>query len=152
MSEVFVFKAMIDSLLRRARELHHDNELQSHLVRYICILTSGYLEIAIRSTYARYAQRAAPQRIAHFVHRSVVRFQNPNMERILDITGRFSKEWRKQLQVATEGELKDAVDSIVANRNNIAHGGGVGLSYHQMKDYYNRASRVVSIIEQMCDE
>jgi hypothetical protein len=72
------------------------------------------------------------------------------MEKILQLTGGFSKEWASDLRLKTDGELKDAVDSIAHNRNQIAHGGSVGMTYRQIKDYYDRAIKVIELIENQC--
>ncbi|MBF0553199.1 MAG: hypothetical protein HQK96_01435 [Nitrospirae bacterium] len=48
---------------------------------------------------------------------------------------------------SVKGERKDAIDSIVANRNQIAHGEYVGLSLVLMKNYYKNASEVLEFIK-----
>ena len=75
------------------------------------------------------------------------RFYNPKMEKILNLTGKFNLAWENQLRESTEGELKEAIDSIVANRNRIAHGKDVGISYVIIKKYYANAIKVVEMIE-----
>ena len=51
-------------------------------------------------------------------------FTNAKMGKVLELVGCFSNEWKEELQDATEGELKDAIDSVVSNRRQIAHGQG----------------------------
>lgn len=48
----------------------------------------------------------------------------------------------------TEGELKDAVDAVIANRNKIAHGGDVGITYATIRSYYRNAVSTIEIIEE----
>ncbi|GAF83742.1 unnamed protein product [marine sediment metagenome] len=72
------------------------------------------------------------------------------MGKILDLTRAFNPQWANQLEAATEGQLKDAVNSVVANRNQIAHGRDVGITYVRIKNYYEDVVEVVDLIEKMC--
>jgi hypothetical protein len=69
------------------------------------------------------------------------------MERILDLINRFSPQWAENLRVSTEGRLKDAVDSVVDLRNQIAHGRSVGVTYVRIKDYYGRITEVIDLVD-----
>ena len=55
------------------------------------------------------------------------------------------------LEAYTEGGIKAAVNSIVTNRNKIAHGEDVSLGLAGLKDYYKSAKKLVERLEQMCD-
>ena len=140
----------LDNLFARIGALGGDIELQSHWARYLCVLVSGYLETSVRRIYSEYARTRAAENVADYVYAQLSSFQNPKMEKILELTGSFSREWADDLKVATEGEQKDAVDSIVANRHRIAHGESVGITYATMRRYYENAVRVVELIEQQC--
>ena len=125
-------------------------ELQSHWARYLCILTSAFLELALRELYGHYARQRSAPFVANYVERNLGYVQNPSMDRILTLAGSFSPEWASKLKDQTEGELKDAVDSVVANRNRIAHGEDVGITYARVADYYRRVVRVIEIVEEQC--
>jgi hypothetical protein len=72
------------------------------------------------------------------------------MEKILGVAGGFSPELRSQLQAATSGRLSESVNSIVGNRNNIAHGKDVSLTLHTLTQYYKDASEVVRLMQDLC--
>ena len=72
------------------------------------------------------------------------------MDKILKLTRAFNPDWANKLETETQGEIKAAVDSIVANRHLIAHGIWVGISYIRMKEYYERAIKLVALIEKTC--
>ena len=143
--EISSNKQRLDNLFKKITAFSTDTDLQSHWARYLCILVSGFLETSVRIIYREYAKSKATPQVANFV-------QNPKMEKILQLTGLFSKEWANELRLETEGELKDAVDSIANNRNQIAHGGSVGISYSQIKSYYDRAIEVIELIENQCSK
>lgn len=150
--EISSNKQRLDNLFKKITAFSTDTDLQSHWARYLCILVSGFLETSVRIIYREYAKKKATPQVANFVEGKLEDFQNPKMEKILQLTGLFSKEWANELRLETEGELKDAVDSIANNRNQIAHGGSVGISYSQIKSYYDRAIEVIELIENQCSK
>lgn len=145
-------KQKLDSLFEKVKDFSADTYLQSHWARYLCISVSGFLETSVRIIYREYAKSKAIPQVANFVEGKLEDFQNPKMEKILQLTGGFSKEWASELRLKTDDELKDAVDSIAHNRNQIAHGGSVGISYSQIKSYYERAIKVIELIENQCSQ
>lgn len=150
--EISSNKQRLDNLFKKITAFSTDTDLQSHWARYLCILVSGFLETSVRIIYREYARKKATPQVANFVEGKLEDFQNPKMEKILQLTGLFSKEWANELRLETEGELKDAVDSIANNRNQIAHGGSVGISHSQIKSYYDRAIEVIELIENQCSK
>ncbi len=148
--EVVRYQQRLDNLFSKAGTLSTDIEVQAHWARYLCVLVSGFIEMAVRETYSQYARNKAAPYVANFVDGRLRGFQNPNMERILQLTRLFSPQWEEHLRNSIEGEPKDAIDSIVANRNRIAHGEDVGITYVRIKSYYESAIKVVEVIEEQC--
>ncbi|MBI1747670.1 MAG: hypothetical protein HYR55_13950 [Acidobacteria bacterium] len=148
--EVTRSRQRLDSLFDQVKAFVQDAELQSHWAKYLCILVSGFLETSVREIYSQYTEAKSAPYIVNFVEYQLKSFQNPKMEKILDLTGMFSPEWESSLRNATKGELKDAVDSIVANRNNISHGKSVGITYATVQNYYQNVIKVVELIENQC--
>lgn len=148
--EVISYRDRLNHLFDKTKDFSTDSELQAHWASYLCILVSGFLEISVQTIYRNYASNQAAPNVARFVERKLSGFQNPNMTRILDLTGSFNPNWKENLERATEGELKDAVDSIVANRNNIVHGKHVSITYLRIYQYYQNAIRLVELIENQC--
>lgn len=126
-------------------------ELQAHFARYLCVLVSGYLETAIAQIYSDYAERKGHPHLATYVNRQMSRFQNPNMAKVLSLVRDFNPGWAEELQLSTLGEIKDSVDSVVANRHKIAHGESVGVSLAYARQYYSGAVRLIDLIAKQCD-
>lgn len=141
----------LDSLFERAGRAARDPELQSHWARYLCVLVSGFLETSIRTIFASYASKRADTKVAGFVTAQLGFLQNAKMGNILELVGKFSAEWARQLEIKTQGKIRAAVNSIVANRHKIAHGEDVSLGLAGLKDYYKSAKELVKLIEQQCD-
>ncbi|MDY6786074.1 MAG: HEPN domain-containing protein [Cyanobacteriota bacterium] len=148
--KVVRYKQQLDNLFNKISNLQADSEMQSHWARYLCIRVSGFLEVSIRSIYSQYAKDKAAPPVANYIEKQLSKFQNPNMEKILNVARDFNAEWADELQEFIEGEIKDSVVSIVAVRNQIAHGENVGITYIKIKGYYQNAVKLVEFIEQQC--
>lgn len=148
--EAVRYKQRLDNLFGQISVFSGNPELQSQWARYLCVLVSGFLEISICAIYGEFARRTASPYVANFVKYELGSFQNPKMGKILELTRAFNPQWANQLEVATEGQLKDAVNSVVANRIQIAHGRDVGITYARIKGYYEDVIQVVNLIEGMC--
>jgi hypothetical protein len=142
-------KKKLDELFGQIKSGPEEPEARSHWTKYLCILVSGFIESSIRSIYGQYASSKASPKVANFVGSRLKSFQNPRMDKILDLSGAFSAEWRDELDKAPD-EAKSAVNSIVANRNRIAHGEDVSLTYGMMCDYYRGALKLIDIIDGQC--
>ena len=125
----------------------YDFELQAHWANYLCILVSGFLENSISTIYIEYAKKKATPQIVNFVEKKLEKFQNPKMEKIFQLMDSFDKKWGDQLRTKTEGEIKDAVNSIVDLRNRIAHGKFVNTTYITIKNYYQSSKKLLDVIE-----
>jgi hypothetical protein len=145
--EAVRYKQRLDYLFDKVSVFSDQIEIQSHWARYLCVLISGFIETGVCAIYSRYTQEKAAPCVANYVCSKLNRFRNPNMEDICQLTGLFNARWREKLERATAAEQKDAVDSIVANRNQIAHGANVGISYASVKQYYDRVVEVVELVE-----
>jgi hypothetical protein len=144
-------KLYLDYLFELGAKFKENDELLAHWARYLCVLVSGWVQVSVYSIYNDYSQKRSSANVSIFVSKKLKHLQNPTMENILKLTCEFSPEWKKALEDATRGETKAAINSIVANRNLIAHGESSGVSYVPLKDWYEKAVRGIQIIEEQCN-
>ncbi len=145
------YRQRLNNLFNRAPSFINDSELLSHWAKYLCVLVSGYLETALQYYYCEFSKSKAHPYVSDFAMANIKDFINPKMEKILQLSGQFSKEWKEDLEAFASGERKDAVDSIVANRNNIAHGRSVSLTITRMKRYYEKALEVTEFVKKQVE-
>ncbi len=143
---ILKYRQRLDFLYKKAEDLQSDAELLSEWTKYLCVLTCGFIEQSVKIIYGNYLSQRAHPYIVQFARRTIDQFKNPKMERICQLAERFSTQWADCLRHDTEGELKDAVDSIVANRHLIAHGRDVGLTFARMRTYYAKALAVLKLL------
>jgi len=142
-SDLISFEARIENVLKRAEEADLDDELRSSLARFACVLTSGYLEEAMRVVVGSWCGGKSHPQIHAYVGRQLDWFSNPKVGKILDELSHFSPAWRDAFEDKLTDEEKDAVNSVVNNRHQIAHGRNVGVSPVPMRGYFIGCKSVV---------
>lgn len=142
-------RSRIDAIFARAAGVT-DMELQADLASHLCVVVSGFVEQATRHIFAEYARTKANAAVARYVERQLEGFMNANAAKLCQISGAFNAQWGTDLEAYLEGQRKDALDSVVANRHNIAHGRSVGVTYVRIKEYYEQAKHIVAYLEAQC--
>lgn len=121
------------------------------LARHICVLCSGYLENIVRTTLSTYTTHSRPRaEVMEYVEWSVDRFQNPDFDKILELTGRFKGSWVKSLSASIDQQTLDAITSIVSNRHLIAHGRHSGVSLSLVQGWFAELMKFRRLFEKTC--
>lgn len=148
--EVVSYRDRISAVIRRA-ENQPDLELVADQTKFICVLTSGFLEVSVRSMLAGWCGIRCHPNISNAMESSLRGFQNPKLGKILELIQTFSSDWRAHFEDSLSDQQKDAIDSIVANRHQIAHGRNVGLSLVPMKRYFKDAVDAMELLAAVLD-
>jgi hypothetical protein len=150
-AEVRRQKQRLDAIFKRVAGVGKDLELQSDFARYLCILVSGYLEKAASELVLEHARKTGSPSLQRFVDQRTRKFTNAKAQKLFNLMGDFDADWRNSLEAFVVDDLKDAVDSVVALRNKIAHGESVGVTYQTIVKYYARIQKVVEHMTDLCD-
>ena len=148
-AEVYRMSQQLDAAFDRVREVGYDSELQSDFAKYLCILVSGYIERAVIELVLEHTKINAPS-LLRFVEQRTRRLPNMSASQIQELLGNFSLEWHRKISEVLVDEWKDAIDSIINLRNNIAHGRSVGVTYLTIHGYYQRVKRVIGEVADIC--
>ena len=120
----------------------------------MCVRAAGFVENGLQAIYSEYAVSSSNGPVARYVNSRLEAIYNPNAQRFIDVAGSFSTTWREELQEylqRDDGSRKDALDSIMNNRNQIAHGKSVGITVHRVREYIGRCVEVLEFIEDQCE-
>lgn len=142
-------KEQLDDLFKTVDQLRKSgNQLEAHLTRYLCILVCGFLENAVSAIFTDYVmgKKTSPY-IEKYIENSLRRFQNPALKKILELAGKFNNTWQTNLTLATQGDIEDALKSLINARNSIAHGGTNAITYYTLFDCYNRVIELIDLLE-----
>jgi len=149
--EVHRHKRRLDVLFDKVEDID-DIEMKAEWAKYLCVLTSGYIEQSVRTILSDFADDRSHDVVSSYVSSQLDYFNNPKAGRIEEVARRFNPQWANHIRDAIEGEIKEALNSIVANRHQIAHGRDVDLSFVRMKGFYDRATRAIDILDDLCSE
>jgi hypothetical protein len=139
----------INYLFDKARKTSNDDpEIQAHWAKYLCVLCAGLVETSVPEIFGKRAKAKAEQRIADFVLRSLEKVQNPKCSKLIEVAGRFHKDWAVEIDkyVSADGR-REAVDAIMQHRNQIAHGRKSDITLVRLKDIFKKAVTVLEHIE-----
>lgn len=126
-----------------------DEEIKSHYARYLCVLTSGYLEESVKIIIGNYVSNRTPPAILNYVNSTTSNLTNLKTEKIINFLNTFDSKWKDEFEIILTEEEKDSIDSVVANRHQIAHGKNVGVSYVNIKEWYKNIKNVVEKIDKI---
>lgn len=149
--QVSRLKQRLDATFARSPASTADIEVQSDFAKYMCVLVSGFFENAIIALLLDVAQRRSAPEVAFFVERQLDYWTNPNCDKVAQLLGDFSPDWRKLAEDYLVDERRAAVNSLVALRHKIAHGESVGTSIAQVEAYYATALDVVGFVANLVD-
>ena len=140
----------LQQLINRTQIATENIELQGHWGRYLCVVAAGFLENGLQTIYSRFAQNSASEHVARYFSGSLRRVSNPKAQHFIEVAGSFNPHWGQELANylnADASSRKDALDSIMNNRNQISHGGTVGITVDRVRDYLGRCVQVLEFIE-----
>jgi hypothetical protein len=133
----------VEELLRRAGA-QTDLLVQSDYAKYAVIRISGLLEQAVTEVVQTHVKaQASPTVIAHTEWRMAT-FQNPTVERLLQLVGSFDRRWRLELDGELTQAERGALGSITAQRNKVAHGQDSTISLAQVSQYFDEVKNVLT--------
>jgi len=121
----------VSELAKRAGQLDPDDLVRAHAAQHICVILCGIIERACARLLAAHAVRASSPRVARYAGARLRQLQNLNPPKIEELLHSFDPLWEQEMKTFWSGEIRDAIASIVNNRNQIAHGQQVGVSLVQ---------------------
>ena len=149
--EVDRLKRLLDNTFSRVDQLGTDLEVRSDLARYLCVLVSGYVENAVVELILAHCARQAAPSVQRYVESTLERFTNVNREKLLQLVGTFDSDLLVKLENYIVDEREAALNSVVALRHQIAHGGSAGISYARIREYYSSIQEIVEYLSDLLD-
>lgn len=148
--EVDRLRKRLDATFGRMDSLPPDAEILADYAKYLCVLTSGFIEKALFEIFVEYARRNGGPGLQRYVEGQMRRVTNIKTQRLVDLAASFEPDWRVDLENYIVDQRKGAIDSVVDLRNSIAHGTHVGLTPVRMKNYYASVVEVINHTMDLC--
>ncbi|MBZ6303257.1 hypothetical protein KVH08_00450 [Streptomyces olivaceus] len=125
-------------------------ELTSHYSRYLCVLTSGFVEQSVKELVTEYCRARSSEPIQRYVGSQLKKLRNIDSEKLKQLIESFSVEWWREIAEKYPDEL-DTIGSIATVRNNISHGGDTGITMSTMRQYFGDACTLMDKLAELFD-
>ncbi len=128
-----------------------DVEVKSGFVSYLCIRTYVYVESSVQIILREYVKGVTDDDfITNYINKQLRKHPALKRSELLKLVGNFSEEWKIKLRDSTKGRLGESLDSIVNNRNIIAHGDDVTISFAWLQNYFIDVQTIIELVYQIC--
>ena len=136
-------------MMKLSDSLPEDDELRSHWTRYMCVRAAGLLERSFISILAEYVEKHSDTRVTRRVAEGLERISNPNISVIRDVFGHFDERWKSGVNDGLDQKCRDSVNTIMANRNHIAHGRDVHITPSALAAQFHDLLAVIEYVHEL---
>jgi hypothetical protein len=113
-----------------------DYLIQTHLGKYLIIVTSGYFEQVVQASLTEFARHRSPPEIANYVDSTLSWEGSINRHKLARILNRFDGKWFTEIEKLAQPAEKQAIDSVKELRDQLAHGNENGTGYAAARNYH----------------
>lgn len=140
-------------ILISEKSFEEDDEMKSHLAKYICILCSGFIENAIHNIYIDYVQKEIKNdNIISYFNKSINRINTPLSDKLKEIAKSFNIDWEIEMKAFLHAEERStSLNYIIRERNNIAHGKDSDITLIRIREYHIKTLEIIGFIERQCE-
>jgi hypothetical protein len=120
-------------------------EIETYLVQYLLVAICAEYEKAIEEMVMQRIARAGDARITSLVQGSLgMIFRGLTLSNITGLLGKLDTNLKDEFKAGiTNTPAHVALDSIVSNRDNVAHVGGVQVTFPELRKFYDESKHVI---------
>lgn len=138
----------LDLLLADIEKIQ-DDSIKAEMSKYFCICISGYLENVIKILISEYATNSSQKPLVNYLLQDLKNITNLSDEKMQRLLNKFSSEWNDLYCNEITDQQRQSLNSIISNRNNIAHGQPCNISCSIIKQYYQDLKAVIIILKKI---
>lgn len=141
----------IELLIKFYETTKVDEFTLSHISKFITVLTSGIYEDVIKNILVEYTDKEKVSReIRDYIYDQLKKsFRNPDFGNLTGLISKFSKKWENQIKIKVTEEQKESLNSIVNNKNLIAHGDNCTITFSNIKEYYYKSKEIIILLDSL---
>jgi len=142
---------VINCMITKAKIASRENsELAIMLSSYLAVFISGIYEDCMESLFIQRAAQTGDSKVENFVKEAVHRmFRNPSFDNIIEILKCFDPSYKAILKTKVSTESISGINSIVTNKNNVAHGETASATIGDIEKYHSSAIKVFEKVEKI---
>ncbi len=138
----------LDDLYQQISKVQ-DDEIKAHMSKYFCVKMSGYLENTIKILVANYSEKSSPQAISAYVQNSLKTTTNLSEDKLINLLKKFNDDWAVSFTEKINEQQIESLNSIISNRNSIAHGQQDNISYQIISQYFSDIKQIIGILKEI---
>lgn len=143
-------KKIINDLQSSSPTKTVNSNIKSYIGGYATVAISGLYESCFKEMFEIRAKKANDQELTNFVNNVMDKnFRNPDYNKILEYLNKLDKKIGTKLKKKVQLVHSTALDSIVTNKNNIAHGKNSTITIDDVFGYHKRAMFIFNEIEKL---
>lgn len=151
-AEVSRQHAKLTSAIKKAAASTTDLELHAYWARYFCVIAAGFIENALKELLGDHIRRRSTGAVRKYANGMVLRLQNPNTEKIVQLIANFDDSWAVDIKTFAETNGgKDAIDAIMRHRHSICHGKDSLITIVSLQGYIAKTLDVLERLETHTD-
>ncbi|MCY4000214.1 MAG: MAE_28990/MAE_18760 family HEPN-like nuclease [Bacteroidetes bacterium] len=142
----------VDQALVEIKDSHTNNRIKSLLTQSLVILICGQFEQKIKHILTDRCKSVSDVTIKNFVndhiHKSALR--SLRVSELSGLLGRFHPSYKEKFnqKIKENGQVKTTYESILTNRNSVAHGASITATFDEIRMYYEKAHMILDYFEQ----
>jgi hypothetical protein len=121
--------------------------VQAAFAQYLCVRVSGLVDACVGDILGGHLAHPANRPTARrFAEIRLGKITNLNSQRLCRLLGEFDQQWQAKAEAFLDVERRDALDSLVANRNAIAHGRPTTVTFSRVSEFHKRAVEIIDFV------
>lgn len=138
---------IIDENIKKTKTSVNDPHLASMLSDYLVVFISGIYEDIIEYLFVQRVGKTKDKEIENLVKTLIGRqFRNPEFGKVKKLVDALDSKYGIELS-KLDKKHRDAIDSIVSNKNKVAHGGVSNATINDVAIYHNNALKIFEELE-----
>lgn len=109
---------------------------------------AGDIENVIRYLIIIFCDGSSPKQIESYLTKGTKSITNLDYKKNVNLLGEFCSDWQNEFIKNVTSEQQASLNSVVSNRNDIAHGDHQdSITYRNIQDYYVDIKEVAKILK-----
>lgn len=127
-----------------------DEKMLSMLSSYLCVLISGIYEDSVEYLFQQRAGKNGDTELSSLIQYLIDKqFRNPFYASIKDLVENLNPSFAVAIHNKAGMRGIEAINSIVTNKNNLAHGKYAEATFNDVKQYHESAKCIIEELERL---
>ncbi|PIW68457.1 MAG: hypothetical protein COW10_02435 [Candidatus Omnitrophica bacterium CG12_big_fil_rev_8_21_14_0_65_42_8] len=138
----------IDQAIQDIKSFPNSSVLEeSYFAKFLVVFICGIYEEAIETIINEWIAKFNSSQVSQFVGDSLrYTFKNPEINNIKKLLRKFDRHWERQID-QIPNKAKTALDSIVGDKNSLAHGNTCNITLNDVIQFYLDSKIIIETID-----